>query len=238
MTTAQAMQRQNVSSTPYERLMRKGMSVACFLFPALYLLSALLFALDRGEFVEAPVSSWAGGNDVQLYFVASLAWFAGIPAMVGVARLLKDEMPRLAFWSVVFVFIGGLNQFSEEKVALQHALLRELGLEVYWNTVEISQFPPMVVGITVVLWMLGLTMLGLGIWRSGVLPRWVGGILALGALSFFLYQGPGGIVREIPPLAYVAAGICFLLAFPVVGLRLWQPEAGAAPAYGSEAVTT
>jgi hypothetical protein len=238
MTTAQAMQRQNVSSTPYERLMRKGMSVACFLFPALYLLSAVFFALDRGEFLGDPQYEWVGGNDIQVYFLLSLAWYAGIPAMFGVARLLKEEMPRLAFWSAVLVFIGGLSQVAADKIALQHALLRELGLEVYWNTVEISQFPPMVVGITVVLWMLGLTMLGLGIWRSGVLPRWVGGILALGALSFFLYQGPGGIVREIPPLAYVAAGICFLLAFPVVGLRLWQPEAGAAPAYGSEAVTT
>jgi hypothetical protein len=201
--------------------MRKGMAVACFLFPGLYLLSAVFFALDRGDFLEAPVYSWTGGNDVQVYFLLSLAWFAAIPAMIGVARLLKDEMPRLAFWSVVFVFIGGLNQVSADRVALQQALLRELGFEVYWNTVEIDQFPPIVVGIIIVFWMLGLVMLGVGVWRSGVLPRWAGALLALGSIAFFLYQGPGGIIPALPPIAYQVAAICFLLAFPVVGWRLW-----------------
>jgi hypothetical protein len=75
-------------------------------------------------------------------------------------------------------------------------------------------------GITIVLWMVGLAMLGVGVWRTAVLPKGIGGLLALGAFAFFIYQGPGGLIPALPPIAFLVAGLCFVLAFPVVGMQL------------------
>ena len=144
--------------------------------------------------------------------------------MLGVTQLLKYKMPRLAFWSAVFVFLGGLSQIAVNRVAMELALLRRLGFEIYWNTTQMFLHPIGIWEFTVLLWMIGLVILGIGIWRTGVLPKWVGGLLALAGLAFFAYQGPGGLVPAIPPIAYQVTGLCFLLAFPVVGWRLWQLE--------------
>lgn len=76
--------------------------------------------------------------------------------------------------------------------------------------------------------MIGLVMLGIGVWRTTVLPKWGGALLVLGAIAFFLYQGPGGaVVSVLPLIGNLTAGVCFLLAFPVAGLRLWQGDATA-----------
>ena len=64
-------------------------------------------------------------------------------------------------------------------------------------------------------------MLGIACWRSGVLPKWASALIALGPLAFFIYQGPGALIPSLPPIAYQAAAVCFLLAFPVVGMKLW-----------------
>lgn len=221
MTVAKSVQTQSVSASSYERMLRKGMAVACFLFPLLYMVSAV-YALTSTSDFNTEAAMWIGDNDIEWYRFLSWAWFAMIPAMVGLTRLLKYEKPRLAFWGVVFALIGGLHQVADHRVELRLAELRQAGFEVYWNTGGIIRSPLDLIGLTILLWIIGMIMLGIASWRTGVLPKWVSGLIALGPFTFFIYQGPGGIIQALPPIAYQVAGLCFLLAFPVVGMNLWR----------------
>lgn len=223
MTTIQSVQTQTTNSQTYERLLQKGMAVACFLFPLLYLVSAV-YALTNNATFNTDAGGWIGDQDVEWNRWLTWASFAMIPAMVGLTHLLKDKKPRLAFWGVVFAFIGCLHQAAGSHTEQRLAELRQAGFEVYWNTGGIARSPLDFIGLTVLLWMIGMIMLGISSWRTGVLPKWVSGLIALGAFAFFIYQGPGGIIQALPPIAYQVAGLCFLLAFPVVGMKLWRGE--------------
>ncbi len=225
MTTIQSVQAQTANSETYERMLQKGMAVACFLFPLLFLVSAVYALTGTSEF-DSEAVQWIGSNDAEQYRFSAWAWFAMIPAVVGITRLLQIARPRLAFWGVVFALIGGLHQVSNDRVEVRYAQLRELGFDVYWNTGGIVFSPLDIIGITILLWMIGMIMLGIASWRTGVLPKWVAGLIALGAFAFFLYQGPGGVIPALPPIAYQVAAICYLLAFPVVGMKLWRGETG------------
>ena len=223
MTTMNSVQKITTEGTQYEQMLQRGMAVACFLFPLLYLVSAV-YALTNNATFNSEAGMWIGDKDVEWYRWLTWTWFAMIPAMVGLTRLLKEKRPRLAFWGVVFALIGGLHQVSAHHMERRHAELREMGIEVFWNTGGIALSPLDFIGLLVLLWMIGLIMLGIASWRTGVLPKWVGGLIALGAFAFFLYQGPGGVIQALPPIAYQVAGLCFLLAFPMVGMKLWQGE--------------
>lgn len=227
MTTAQSVNEQTAKSTSYERLLQKGMAVACFLFPLFYLVSAVYALTGTSEF-NADAVQWIGSNDVAQYRFSAWAWFAMIPAMVGITRLLQMKKPRLAFWGAVFAYVGGLHQVAGDRIEVRHSQLRDLGIDVYWNTGGLAFSPLDLIGLAVVLWMIGMIMLGIASWRTGVLPKWVAGLIALGAFAFFIYQGPGGIIQALPPIAYQVAGLCFLLAFPVVGMKLWRGETAVA----------
>lgn len=220
-----AAQPQSNERTAYERIINGSMAVASFLFPLLYLGSAIFFLTDPGAFYPEPYE-WMGGNDVEQFSLLWLAWYAGIPAMLGVASLLKRARPQLAGWAAVYLTIGGFTQTGFTLQMLQRAALKRVPFEPYHTMLLIDQSPVYVWALSVMLWMAALVMLGVGIWRTGVLPRWTGALLVIGTLGFFLFQGPGGLLSPVVPLiGNGVAALCFLLAFPVVGLRLWRGSA-------------
>jgi len=224
MTTAESLQAHTSSSIAYERMLQKGMAVACFLFPLLYLVSAIYFITGTREFIGDPVFQWVSNHDVEQYRFSQWAWMAMIPAAIGITRLLRDKKPRLAFWGAVIAFTGGLFQVSADGVERRGAQLRQAGLDVYWNTGGIAPSPLDFIGLLILLWIIGMMMLGIACWRTGVLPKWASALIALGPLAFFIYQGPGALIPSLPPIAYQVAAVCFLLAFPVVGMKLWRGE--------------
>lgn len=223
MASVESVQVRASSRPSYERMLQKAMAVACFLFPLLYLISMVYALTGTSEFNPDAVQ-WIGSNDVEQYRYSAWAWFAMIPAVVGITRLLQAKSPRLAFWGAVFAYLGGLHQASGDLVEKRHAQLRGLGIDVAWNTGGIAISPLDFIGLAILLWMIAMIMLGIASWRTGILPKWVGALIALGAFSFFVYQGPGGIIPALPPVAYLVAGICYILAFPVVGLKLWREQ--------------
>ena len=222
MTTAESVQVHTSSSTSYERMLQKGMAVACFLFPLLYLISAIYFITGTREFIGDPVYQWVSNHDVEQYRFSQWAWIAMIPATIGITRLLGGKKPRVAFWGAVFAFIGGMFQVSNDGIERRLSQLRQADLDVFWNTGGIAPSPLDFIGLLILLWIIGMMMLGIACWRTGVLPRWVSGLIALGPFAFFIYQGPGAIIPALPQLAYQVAAVCFLLAFPVVGMKLWR----------------
>lgn len=224
MTTAESVQVHTSSSTPYDRMLEKGMAVACFLFPLLYLISAIYFITGTKEFIGDPVYQWVSNHDVEQYRYSQLAWMAMIPATIGIARLLGSKKPRLAFWSAVFAFTGGMFQVSNDGIERRLSQLRQAGLDVFWNTGGTAPSPLDLIGLLILLWIIGMIMLGVACWRTGVLPKWASGLIILGPFAFFIYQGPGAIFPALPSIAYQVAAVCLLLAFPVAGMKLWRRD--------------
>jgi len=224
MTIAESVQTQTSSSTSYEHMLQKGMAVACFLFPLLFLVSAIYFITGAREFIGDPVYQWVSNHDVEQYRFSQWAWMAMIPAMIGITRLLGYKKPSLAFWGAVFAFVGGVFQVSNDGIERRLSQLRQVDLDVFWNTGGIAPSPLDFIGLLILLWIIGMVMLGIACWRTGVLPKWVSGLIAFGPLAFFIYQGPGAVIPALPPIAYLVAAVCFLLAFPVVGTELWRRE--------------
>lgn len=224
MTTAESVQVNTSSNISYERMLRKGMAVACFLFPLLFLVSALYFVTGTKEFIGDPVYQWISNHDVEQYRFSQWAWMAMIPATIGITRILAYKKPRLASWSAVLTFIGGVFQVSNDGIERRLSQLRQADLDVFWNTGGMAPSPLDFVGLLILLWIIGMMILGIACWRTDVLPKWVSGLIALGPLAFFIYQGPGAIIPALPPIAYLVASVCFLLAFPVMGSKLWRGE--------------
>src|SRR5687768_17648170 len=72
------------------------------------------------------------------------------------------------------------------------------------------------------LWMVGLFLLGLALWRSGVMPRAAASTLAASAVAWVLFAGP--FVPVLGPLSTLA----FAAGYLGVGAALWTGATGRA----------
>lgn len=207
METTQTMSNMKIEgeTTSYDRVLRKAIAISAFLFPAFFII-AIIF-----DFLGDPVRRAA---------YSGLGWYAAVVVMVAIATKLKKNAPVLAFIATVLVFIGGMTQMSAEKVDMEQQLLMQLGFDIAWDT-TIEVMPPIgFFGLTVLLWMIGMLLLGVGVMRTGVFPHFTGFFLIATPIAFFLYQGPG-IVR---PVTYVASAVCLTIAMLPIGLQFWQTE--------------
>ena len=198
----------------YENMLHKSIAICCILFP-LFLIVAGIFSVM--------------GDLVQFAGYAGLGWYAAIVVMLAIANELKAYMPRLAFIGSIFCFVGGISQRAAEAVSMEQELLVQLGLDVAWDT-TIEIMPPIgFFGLTVLFWMVGLLILGVGILRTGVFSRLTGIMLIIGTIAFFLYQGPGNrIFAYMRPTGYTLAVISYVIAMIPIGLYFWQKEQGRA----------
>ena len=217
MTTAQSVQTDNAS---YERMLQKGMAVACFLFGLLLLIAAVYRLTGEDTIHEG--SGFLNSNDIYVNNFLWLAWLAGIVAMLGLARLLKDKKPRIAFWGTVCVFIGSVMQLAGYKGSARTVDLRALGFDIYWNTSS-GMTPAFfeAFGFTVLLWVIGLIMLAIVVWQTAVLPKWVPLLLIIGTIAYAASENVSGMAGDI--ITFIAA-VSFTIVFSLVGVRLWQGE--------------
>jgi hypothetical protein len=70
------------------------------------------------------------------------------------------------------------------------------------------------------LWMVGLCLLGIALWRAQVVPRTAALTLAASAAAFALFAGP------FVPVLSVLATVAFALGYVWVGLALWTGATG------------
>lgn len=70
------------------------------------------------------------------------------------------------------------------------------------------------------LWLVGLFLLGLALWRSGVVPRAVGATLAASAVAFTVFAGP-----FVPVLGQLST-LAFAASYVWVGAALWNGATG------------
>ncbi|WP_420643749.1 hypothetical protein [Candidatus Leptofilum sp.] len=220
MTTINSITKTTGGTMRYGQMVRRGMTVACFLFPLLLLVSAVYRLLGEDTIYET--SGFLSSNDIYIHNFLWLAWLAGIVAMLGLVQLIKDRKPMVAFLCTIFVFIGSVMQLAGYKGSARTADLRELGFDIFWNTssgmtpsfFEAFEF-------TVLLWVIGVFILAVVVWQTAVLPKWVSLIAIVGTVAYAVSENVPGTIGGIITLI---TGICFALFFSLVGLRLWRGE--------------
>ena len=217
MTMVDSIHNVTAGTMQYEQMVRKGMAVACFLFPLLLLVSAIYRLMGEDTIYET--SGFLSSNDIYVHNFLWLAWLSGIVAMLGLVQLIKDRKPIVAFLCTIFVFIGSVMQLAGYKDSARTADLRQLGFDIYWNTSS-GMTPAFfeVFGATVLLWVIGLIIAAVVVWRTAVLPKWVPLIAIVGTVAYAVSENVPGTVGGIITLIAV---ISFALVFSLVGVRLW-----------------
>ncbi len=79
------------------------------------------------------------------------------------------------------------------------------------------------VGLPILLYFIAHILLGVGVLRTGVLPKWAGVLLIAAPLLQFDSNGPQP--SGLPLLTSLLGALCLLVVYSLVGLRLWRGEA-------------
>jgi hypothetical protein len=129
-----------------------------------------LFASDLG-LILAIFGTFALGA----YLAASRAGRMGLVAMV-----------ITVLGSALFLLVGGVPTFASPEQGLAHLQ----GIEEYRNMPPILAQTAMMatMGVAVLLMLVGNVLLGVAVWRSGMLPRWAGALWIAGSALPLLGQ--------------------------------------------------
>jgi hypothetical protein len=216
----------------YAQLARRATALACFLGPTLIILGVILYVARPGSpglFAdEAAINLWA--NNVELMTLSYFGHILLIPAFFGLTALVGQRMPRLAITAAAMGLLGLAAIISFAYQGLNIASAARNGAAISWdiftqNGVTAAQ---LAAGLVHLLYHLAKIVLGVGILRTGVLPRWAGGLLILAGVLHFDSQGPGMLGVRV--LTLLLTGLCLLAVYAVVGGRLWRGDEATTPA--------
>jgi hypothetical protein len=134
--------------------------------------------------------------------------FLFIPAVLGLADLLRQRAPRLAVFgglTGILGYVGGINfaTFDLYTWSARVAGADEATVRTIIGVSESQLLPALnLPGIT---GPLTLMILSIGLFRTGVVPTWVAVLLGIGALAF-----PMGRVPEIQLLLHLSDLLLFI----------------------------
>ena len=151
---------------------------------------------------------WAG-------YLGVLAYTCLVPALLGIARLLRQRAPRLSVFGGLLATVGTVYGAIFSAALLFEWTEREAGtpeatMVAINEVVEGRLFPALVVFS--ILFPVSLLILGVGLFRTGVVPKWVGVLLAAGAIVF-----PVGHIGESQLISHLAE---LLLLVPMAWIGL------------------
>lgn len=153
---------------------------------------------------------WAGLAGV-------LAYIGFVPALLGIARLLRGRAPRLSVCGGLLATAGAVGGAIFSAALLFEWAEREAGtseatMAAITEVVEGRLFPVLLLFGS--LFPLSLLILSVGLFRTGVVGRWVAVLLGVGAIAF-----PAGHAGESQLIAHLAE---FVLLVPMawIGARL------------------
>jgi hypothetical protein len=155
----------------------------------------------------------------------------------------------LHFYSAVFLLLGVVGLYARQgdrlgSVGAAGFVVALIGTGMYVGTGIITAYlwpvlamhapalteatgpvfspPLLVIPATAVLFALGYIMLGIATMRAGVLPRWGGPLMALGALLAMMPPRPIG---PTPWIVLQLGGVLFAAGAASLGYAVWSPEA-------------
>ena len=112
-------------------------------------------------------------------------------------------MAITVFGSLLFLMIGGVSTFSAPEQGQMHLQ----GIEGYRDMAPILAQTAMLatMGVGMLLMLVGNVLLGIAVWRSGILPRWAGALWVAGSslpmLGMLYALLPIGADRTPPTVA-------------------------------------
>jgi hypothetical protein len=127
-------------------------------------------------------------------FVSDLGIILGIFGMFVLgAYLTRSRAPRLGLWAMViavfgqalWLMIGGVSTFaspSEGQAYLAGAEEIENLPTSFAATVQMAT-----IGVSVLLQFVGNVLLGVAVWRSGILPKWAGALWAFAPVLMYIF---------------------------------------------------
>ena len=161
------------------------------------------------EYREGGALFWAG-------LVGVVAFICLVPGLLGVARLLRERAPRLSVFGGLTVTIGTVAGAIFAAAPMFEWAEREAGtteaMMVAINEVVEGQVFPALVTMSI-LFPISLVLLSVGLFRTGVVPKWVAVMLGVGAVVF-----PAGHIGESELISHIAEFV-LLVPFIWIGLR-------------------
>ncbi|HEY8601677.1 MAG TPA: hypothetical protein VIL85_24840 [Thermomicrobiales bacterium] len=153
-----------------------------------------------------------------------------IPALLGLARLLRHAAPRLALIGGLLGILGSVGGVNFATLLLYEWAARTAGADestvrAITETVQSRLWPAL--SLPTIMFPISFLILSVGIIRTGVTPKWVGGLLCVAAIIF-----PLGRIPDIQALFHLSDLLLFIpLAW--IGLRCLAsatPQGVAVPA--------
>jgi hypothetical protein len=164
------------------------------------LLSPIIWMVAEILRYNAPITAyiWSG--------VLSLVWVAlSLQVILGLRHLLHFRSPRLAVYGcglalILTIFATGIWSLY----LVNWSLLPDMAAA---EAVERAAFAKLffVFFVPGLIYPICRAVIGIGLWRAGVVPAWVGSLMAIGYLLI-----PIGRLPHIPPLIYLSSILLLL----------------------------
>lgn len=211
----------------YTRFAQRAMGLACFLAPTLFLLAFLVYLpkLAPGYLFAPPEQAHASLNRLEFNFISYEANILLIPAFFALTYVVGQRAPRLAIACVVMGLYGLAVLITSANLDVNFSIATQAGTPVEWDFFQKNgpNALQLVMGLPIVLYFLANILLGVGVFRTGALPRWLGAVLIVAGLFQFDTMGPN--MMRVPMLTGTLAAMGLLIVYGHVGLRLWRGEA-------------
>jgi hypothetical protein len=161
---------------------------------------------------------------VPIHVALTVAMILSLIALLGLYARRADRLGRLGAVAFVLAVVGmviGACAFYWEAFLLP-PLARQAPELFAWDGAVVTSWGLRSAALGV-LWMVGLGLLAVALWRARVLPRAPALALAVSALAFAAFAGP------FVPVLDVASTVAFAAGYVWAGIALWQGAAGTAP---------
>jgi hypothetical protein len=155
-----------------------------------------------------------------------LSFLCFIPALAGLAIAVQQRAPLLGLIGGIVVLIGTMAGAGMQAYFRTFILLQLGGQDSAIAFLRTQSVMPLTTQVPGIAFPVGLLILAAGIWRSGIGPGWVAGVLALGAVLFPI----GHAVRV--SWALLGGDLVLLVAFAAIAQRIFS-RAGNAQTAGT-----
>jgi len=189
-------------------------------FPLLLLASDVATGGVSGDDTQSYLASIADNRNgvlvVSIVSLAAVLLFAVLAQVI--SERLAPAMPRLAWYGKLVAWVGlfsgyAINTYGIVEWAATDSALSRPEMVKFMDTLEGAAMPA--VYQPGILTPLAFLALGIGLWRSHVVPTWTAAVLVFAAVTF-----PMGQIGEILPVQMVCAAL-----FLAGGIGLVSPQA-------------
>lgn len=202
---------------------RRTVAGLCLIAAPLLLGVALLIGPDQGEagLVETIAGNPTGVEVESLLIIFSSVLF--VPALVGILNVVRDRGVTLAHIGVGLMLIGVIGHAVWAGFQFVLLMLVQGDIDRAQLVAALEGGGPPTAGFVVVLAMflvgffLGMLVLAAGLWRSGIVPKWVPLGLVVIAVGDFV-PVPGGVM--VSAIADFLATALLVACSGVIGVKL------------------